>query len=479
MFSRSLDNTAFVSAAYVLAARILAVRVVVALLFLSATGAANAATELAVLQGVRVHDAPDYTRLVLETSAPLEFRLGGRSAALRIEFGNLAAETGFDLDQVNLAGSRIRSLKVKRGRGSRARLLLPTLTPLRAETFRLAPVASYGHRLVVDLFVDDAVASAHLNGRLTTPKDKRAVVVALDPGHGGEDPGTLGAGDVREASVVMEIARKVAMRLQKTAGVRVVLVRDGDYYVRHGERLAKARAARADLFVSLHADAFLQSDVQGASVYALSSGGASSEAAKWLAAKDSRSDLIGGVESVVDLKNTDTALARVLLDLSMEAQRNASLNLADALLNELAESVELHKYTVEQASFVVLKSPDIPSVLVETGFLSNPGEARRLSSPQYQDRLANAIARGIVGYVKRFPPPGSLIASQPRETISEGQGRRSHVGHDGRRRHVIQPGDSLSEVAELYGVSTKALRKANALASDRIKVGQVLAIPAP
>ncbi len=452
------------------------------------TPKAGAAAGLAVLKGVRVHDAPDYTRLVLETSAPIEFRLGGRGAALQIAFNNLAKESAgssFDFDQINLADSRITALSLTRGRGNRAKLLLPTRGAFRAETFRLAPVASYGHRLVVDLFVDAAVASAHLTGRKTVPKDKRAIVIALDAGHGGEDPGTLGAGGVREAIVVMEIARKVALRLQRTAGVRVVLVRDGDYYVRHDERLAKARAARADLFVSLHADAFLQADVQGASVYALSSGGASSEAAKWLAAKDSRSDLIGGVESVVDLKNTDAALAQVLLDLSMEAQRNASLNLADALLEELAGSVELHKYTVEQASFVVLKSPDIPSVLVETGFLSNPEEALRLSSPQYQSQLADAIAQGLVNYVMRFPPPGSLIASQhgpkskPSSAATDANGRRTHVGRDGRRRHVIQPGDSLSEVAELYGVSTKELRRANALASDRIKVGQVLAIPAP
>jgi len=328
------------------------------------------AAELAVLEGVRVHDAPDYTRLVLETSAPLQFRLGGREAKLQIAFNNLASAADFDFDRVNLVGSRISSLSITRGRGNQAKLSLPTRTSLRAETFRLAPVASYGHRLVVDLFVDAEVASSHRTGRITAPKDKRAVVVALDAGHGGEDPGTLGAGNVREAFVVMEIARKVAVRLQRTPGVRVVLVRDGDYYVRHGERLDRARAERADLFVSLHADAFLQADVQGASVYALSSGGASSEAAKWLAAKDSRSDLIGGVESVVDLKNTDAALARVLLDLSMEAQRNASLNLADALLEKLAEKVELHKYTVEQASFVVLKSPDIPSVLIEMGVRS-------------------------------------------------------------------------------------------------------------
>ena len=258
----------------------------------------------------------------------------------------------------------------------------------------------------MNLFDDTQSAEAEAKKHKRSPTAMRDVIVAIDPGHGGEDPGALAAGGVHEANVVLTIARKVEAILASRSGLQAVLVRDGDYYVRRRERMRRARDARADLFVSLHADAFNQPSVQGASVYALSSGGASSEAAAWLAAKDSRSDLIGGVVSDVSLKKTDENLARVLLDLSMNAQRNASLGLADALLIELGASVDLHKYTVEEASFVVLKSPDIPSVLIETGFLSNPQEAQRLSDPEYQDTIAGAIARGIVDYVNRHPPPG-------------------------------------------------------------------------
>lgn len=443
--------------------------------------------EQARVQGVRVHNAPNYTRLVIDTTQELEYRLGGRNKAQFISLNNLSADSEFDFRSVDLTGSRIAQLKLDKGRV--AKLRVPTSVALRAEAFRLAPVAPYGHRLVVDFFVDLDRQSSKSSARMRFPQNKRDVVVAIDPGHGGEDPGALGAGGVHEADVVMTLARKVATLLGEKAGLRVLLVRDGDYYVRRTHRKSIARDARADLFVSLHADAFNKAAVQGASVYALSPGGASSEAAAWLAAKDSRSDLmggvVGGVVSDVNLKETDANLARVLLDMSMDAQRNASLALADSLLVELAASVDMHKFTVEEASFEVLKSPDIPSVLVETGFLSNPEEARRLSDPDYQDKVAAAVARGVMNYVHQHPPPGSLIAQLPdsakraaRTAGSEPSGR-GLLGRDGQRRHVIKPGDSLSEVAALYGVSTKALRAANGLASDRIKIGQVLKIPLP
>lgn len=463
-------------------------------LLLAAAQPVFAQPSAASIQGIRVHNAPHYTRLVIDADEELEYRLGGRGTKQFINLNNLDnsnssksqdLRTTFDLDNVNLAGSRIAELLLEHGRGARAKLRITTHATLRVEAFRLAPVPPYGHRLVIDLFDDLAGTAKRQTVRQSAPAKHRAVVVAIDPGHGGEDPGALGAGGVREAHVVLTLARKVANNLRSEAGLRVVLVRDGDYYVRRRQRMSIARTERADLFVSLHADAFNEASVQGASVYALSSGGASSEAASWLAAKDSRSDLIGGVASDVNLKQTDATLAKVLLDLSMDAQRNSSLRLADALLAELGQSVELHKYTVEQASFVVLKSPDIPSVLVETGFLSNPEEARRLSDPRYQDQVANAVARGIVRYIERHPPPGSLIAQRMSRLPAGQRNRETSIGRagpgkkSGQRRHIIQPGDSLSEVAVMYGISTKALRAANALASDRIKIGQVLTIPLP
>jgi len=461
---------------------------VIPLAFAHASAAGQAQVQ-AQVQGIRVHNAPNYTRLVIDTTEELEYRLGGRRQAQFISLNNLSASSEFDFSSVDLEGSRITRLKLERGNGTLAKLRLPTTVALRAEAFRLAPVAPYGHRLVVDLFVDLDRDAAKPAARMRFPEDQRDVVVAIDPGHGGEDPGALGAGGVHEADIVMTLARKVAALLGKKPGIKVLLVRDGDYYVRRIKRKSIARDARADLFVSLHADAFNKPSVQGASVYALSPGGASSEAAAWLAAKDSRSDLmggvLGGVVSDVNLKETDAELARVLLDLSMDAQRNSSLALADELLVELARSVDMHKYTVEEASFEVLKSPDIPSVLVETGFLSNPEEARRLSDSSYQDQVAAAIARGVMKYVHTYPPPGSSIAQREAATKPTTRGTRSEtapkglLGRDGWHRHVIRPGDSLSEVAAMYGISTKALRAANSLASDRIKIGQVLKIPVP
>jgi len=464
--------------------------VVLAPVFLVVDAAADTPSEeQAQMQAIRIHNAPNYTRLVIDTTQELEYRLGGRNKTQFISLNNLSKDSKFDFGSVDLTGSRITKLKLELGNGGSAKLRIPTSVALRAEAFRLAPVAPYGHRLVVDLFVDLDGDSSEAAARMSFPEGKRDIVVAIDPGHGGEDPGALGAGGVHEADVVMTLARKVAALLGKKPGLKVLLVRDGDYYVRRTKRKTIARDARADLFVSLHADAFNTADVQGASVYALSPGGASSEAAAWLAAKDSRSDLmggvVGGVVSDVNLKETDADLARVLLDLSMEAQRNSSLELADNLLVALARSVDMHKFTVEEASFEVLKSPDIPSVLVETGFLSNPEEARRLSSPAYQDKVAAAVAQGVMNYVYQHPPPGSLIAHLPASEKSKSRANRAGgglgglLGRDGQRRHVIKPGDSLSEVAALYGVSTKALRAANSMASDRIKIGQVLKIPLP
>jgi N-acetylmuramoyl-L-alanine amidase len=354
------------------------------------------------------------------------------------------------------------------------RLLLKSAVALRAEAFLLDPVPPYGHRLVIDLYpVTDqknAAEPAHASA------DKREVIVAIDAGHGGEDPGAVGAGGILEAEVVLQLARRIAEQLEATPGLRALLVRDGDYYVPRRERMQKARASRADLFVSVHADAFKDPNVAGASVFALSSGGASSELARWLAAKESRSDLIGGVAGSVKLRDKDETLARVILDLSLEAQMNASLHLADAIRAALADKVELHRSGVEQADFEVLKSPDIPSVLVETGFLSNPAEARRLADGDYQARVAASVATGILAYVRRNPPPGSRFAATQFAAPQKAAAAQQE-DTNGKRRHVISRGETLSTLAEFYGITTGQLRQANRLAGDRIRVGQVLLIP--
>ena len=446
----------------------------------AATPVAADGPAVAVLLSIRVRSAPQYTRVVLEASAALDYRIVGARGGKQtgIELSNLDATAQFDLNEVNLAGSRISGMSYAQRRFARQRisgkvsrrLLLKSAMALRAEAFLLDPVPPYGHRLVIDLYpVGDQKTAAEPAYRST---DKHEVIIAIDAGHGGEDPGAVGAGGILEAAVVLQLARRIATQLEATPGLRALLVRDGDYYVPRRERMQKARASRADLFVSVHADAFKDPKVAGASVFALSSGGASSELARWLAAKESRSDLIGGVAGSVKLRDKDETLARVILDLSLEAQMNASLHLADTILAALTNKVELHRNGVEQADFEVLKSPDIPSVLVETGFLSNPEEARRLAEGGYQARVATAVADGIVAYVRRNPPPGSRFAAAQHQAAAARQENTND-----KRRHVISRGETLSTLAEFYGITTVQLRQANRLAGDRIRVGQVLLIP--
>ncbi|MDW8479318.1 MAG: N-acetylmuramoyl-L-alanine amidase [Xanthomonadales bacterium] len=284
------------------------------------------------------------------------------------------------------------------------------------------------------------------------------MVIAIDAGHGGEDPGAIGPGGTREKDITLAVARALARRVDAEPGMRAVLIRDGDYYIPLRERYMRAREARADLFLSIHADAFHDARARGSSVYVLSPRGASSEAARWLAERENRSDLIGGVS----LADKDEMLAAVLLDLSQGATLEASHRAASHLLRALGRVGRVHKRHVERAAFMVLRSPDVPSVLVETAFISNPAEERRLGERQHQERLAEAMLEGIRSHFAELPPPGTLLARRQEEPP---------------RRHVVQRGETLSGIARQHRVSVAALRAANGLSSDRVRAGAVLAIP--
>jgi N-acetylmuramoyl-L-alanine amidase len=244
--------------------------------------------------------------------------------------------------------------------------------------------------------------------------------------------------------------------LNQQNGIRAVLIRDGDYYLGLRKRIAKAREHQADLFVSIHADAFKDPKVRGSSVYTLSRSGASNEAARWLAERENSADLVGGVS----LEDKDDMLASVLLDLSQIGTLQASSEAASRVLTQLKTLGKTHKRKVQQAGFVVLKAPDIPSMLVETAFISNPQEERRLRDPEHQNKVAKALMKGIRDYFRFQPPPGTWLAANQRT-----------------RKHVITPGDTLSEIASRYQVSVKRLRNVNDLKSDTIRIGQVLQIP--
>jgi N-acetylmuramoyl-L-alanine amidase len=308
--------------------------------------------------------------------------------------------------------------------GGFLRVVLDLKTEVRPQVFSLAPVAEYGHRLVVDLYpvipVDPLMALLQSEGvgaqaapdtRATpSPRDERKhaqakaptrrITVAIDPGHGGEDPGAIGRRGTYEKNVVLAIGRKLSKVLTTDARMRVMMTRNDDFYVPLAERVRKARRVQADLFVSIHADAFREPSARGSSVFALSEHGATSAAARWLAQKENAADLIGGV----DLGARDPVLARTLLDLSQTAQISDSLKVGQEVLEGIATHNALHKGTVEQAGFAVLKAPDIPSILVETAFISNPDEELKLRSPKQQQRFAESIAEGIERYFAQSPP---------------------------------------------------------------------------
>ena len=407
------------------------------------------------VEGVRMWPAPDNTRLVFDVSGPAEYRLFDLENPPRVVIDIKNARLAGALGQPAPQDKLVRRIRSGSRNGHDLRLVLDLRDKASYKSFLLKPNEKYGHRLVIDVHQLVSRKPKVVKKSTVRPAGKlRDLVIAIDAGHGGEDPGARGYSGVYEKVVVLAIARRLAKLVAQERGMRPLLIRDGDYYVSLRERTRLARRHRADFYVSIHADAFRDARVRGMSVYALSSNGASDEAARWLAEKENASDLIGGVS----LDDKDELLASVLLDLSQTATIEASLAAGSEILRKMRPLGKLHKRAVQQARFVVLKSPDIPSILVETAFISNPKDERNLRSPRYQQALAKAMLDGIRGYFAKNPPPGTYYAAI--------------------RRHTIARGDTLSQLAAQYHVSLAALRAVNGIEGDKLRVGQVLRIPA-
>jgi N-acetylmuramoyl-L-alanine amidase len=400
--------------------------------------------------GVRMWQAPDSTRLVFDLSAPVEHQLFTLENPDRIVLDLKHAELSHPLPQLDGAKSLLKGIRSGEHGKNNLRIVLDMLQHARPKSFLLKPNNAYGNRLVIDLYHKDKVASKPKVEKQLT-RGQRDIVIAIDAGHGGEDPGAHGHRGTREKDVVLAIARRLETLVRNEPGMRPVMIRNGDYYISLRKRIQKAREHRADMFISIHADAFRNPKAHGSSVYALSKRGASSEAAKWLANSENEADLIGGVS----LDDKDDLLASVLLDLSQTATIEASLDIGTDILSGLKRIGKVHKSRVQQAGFVVLKSPDIPSVLVETAFISNPTEERKLLTSRFQNKMAHAMMRGIRNYFTRYPPEGTLLAHS----------------------HKIERGETLSEIADRYQVSLDNLRKVNGLDSDRLKAGSIIRIP--
>jgi N-acetylmuramoyl-L-alanine amidase len=356
------------------------------------------------VRGIRLWAGPDNTRVVVDLSGTAQHNLLLLHNPERVVLDVAGARLAKTAHGAPRAAGAVKSLRISHSPPDNFRLVLDLDGPTRAKSFLSAPNAHYGYRLVVDLGaasrVDKPVKAKH------APADARDLIIAVDAGHGGEDPGAIGKNGTREKDVVLAIARELALKINAEPGMRAVLTRGGDYFVPLRDRMRRARAQQADLFVSIHADSIRDRSIDGSSVYILSQRGATDEASRWLAERENASDLIGGVS----LDDKDDVLASVLLDLSQSASLNASQVAAERVLHQLSQAGEVRKHEVQQARFMVLKSPDIPSMLVETAYISNPQEELRLRTPAHQAQLAAAIRQGVHDYFYANPPQGTRIA---------------------------------------------------------------------
>mgnify|MGYP001147866577 CR=1 FL=1 len=426
-------------------------RVSIALLCLVVSGTALAAK----IEELRLWRAPDHTRLVFDLSEPAEHTVLELKNPDRIVIDIKKTQWGSTPDLV-LDETPIKSIRTAVRNNTDVRVVLDLRGEVKPRSFALKATDTKKNRLVIDLV--DPAAPPKIVTKKVDNSEKRDIIVAIDAGHGGEDPGAIGPGKIQEKKVVLAIAAELRQLFGDARGYQPVMIRTGDYYVSLSGRRKLAREAQADVFISIHADAFTNPQANGASVYALSLRGASSTAARYLAQRENAADLVGGVT----LSDKDDVLASVLTDLSMTSTLDRSLQMGSSVLAEMGNVARLHKDHVEQAAFAVLKSPDVPSILVETGFISNPTEARRLNNSAYRRKMANAIFAGVNDHFYAQPPPGTYVA------WSKEQGQQTYT---------IARGDTLSGIAQKFKVPVESLRAHNNINGSRILVGQTLVIP--
>ena len=411
------------------------------------------------VEGLRLWSSSESTRFVIDLSTPTEHRVFSLENPNRVVI---------DLTDTNISETHrlpekqgfVSGIRTGKQPDGELRVVLDVSQSVKPQSFLLEPNQTYGHRLVVDL-ISSADAIVVRRALRSGVEKGRSVIIAIDAGHGGDDPGATGSRGVREKDVVLGIAKSLALEVEAQPGMKPVLMRNGDYYLPLRSRIRRAREASADLFVSIHADAFHDSSVRGATVYVLSEKGATDEAAIRLAKRENGSDLIGGVS----LADKEPLLARVLLDLSQSAAISASATAGARVISRLSNVTPMRKSRVQRAPFLVLKSPDIPSILVETAYISNPTQESELRTSRYQKSLARAIHRGILDYFRDNPPPKSYLAFNPPPVQKDSI------------QHVISSGETLSEIAQRYKVSLSNLKHSNSLVGNVIRIGQIITIP--
>lgn len=411
-----------------------------------------------VIKGVRVWPSPDSTRIVFDLKKEPDytyFSLKGPDR-LVLDFSNTSDK--IDLSQISNESKLIKRIRQSKPKNNQSlRVVLELNKTIKPVVFPLKPTSPYGDRLVIDL-IDQDVRSAKAPARITS---KRDVLIAIDAGHGGEDPGSIGAAGTYEKLVTLALSKRVAKLINDEPGMKAIMVRSNDYYVHPNRRSEIARKHKADFFISVHADAFITRKPHGASVWVLSLKRANTEIGKWMEQTEKHSQLLGGAAEVLKDTDSEKYLAGALLDMSMSHSMSTGYDVALDMIAELSKVTKMHKKKPQAASLAVLKSPDIPSILVEVGFISNVNEEKRLKSPKHQQKLARAIKRAVHQYFQRNPPEGTLLA-QNKDKV---------------KRHTIRSGESLSVLAKRYDVSVSRLKNFNNLTSTVLKVGQVIEIP--
>jgi len=421
--------------------------ITLSILFSVSTFAANS------IDGIRVWPAPENTRIVFDVKQKPEYKYFTLTNPNRlvIDFANTKNTVALK----NLAGNdpRVKLFRSSTKKG-KTRLVLELAQSYQLTVFPLAPAGQYGHRLVLDLYDKKSTAKSSVKDK----KNVGDIIIGVVAGHGGEDPGSIGGKGTYEKRVTLAIAKKLEKLINKEKGMKAVMIRTGDYYVNLNRRTSLAREKNVDFLVSIHADAFHTPKPSGASVWVVKKSRAESELAKWLVNREKKSELLGGGGGVI--KNTsDSHLALTLADMSKEHSLGVSFGVANNVIQELKKITKMHKKTPQNGNFAVLKSSDIPSILVETGFISNHREEKNLTWPKHQQRLANAIHQGIKSHFLAHPLTGSYFAS---------------VGY---KKHKVRSGESLSVLAKRYNISMTKLKSINNLKSNSLQIGQTLKIP--
>jgi len=412
----------------------------------------------AEVNSIRFWKDPEKTRLVFDLSDQVEYKLFTLNNPYRlvVDMKQSKLKAGFDLSKIDKQGDLVKQVRSSQSE-DKLRLVIDLKNGVTKKDFTLKPFKNYGHRLVIDLRGKDAQKKIVKAVDSSNSGKSRKIIIAIDAGHGGEDPGALGLRKTKEKDIALSVAKRLAAAINNEKGMKAVLTRTGDYYVSLRKRTDIARQHKADLFISLHADAFTDRRVRGASVWVLSSRGASSEVGRWLEQGEKSSDLAGGI----DISNRDPVLAEVLLDLSMHHSVGASISAAQHVYNAMSAKLpKMHNKSIQKAGFVVLKMPDIPAMLVEMAFLSNPEEEKALRTVKRQKNITKAVLTGIKNFFRASPPDGSYYAAAKKS-----------------RTYKVKSGDTLSQIALDFDVSMVQIKRHNKLKSSNLKVGQVLLIP--